>query len=427
MNKHIHKFPFFDNRLANYLKRTKLWETWPVKSLRDARLKRRLKHVSLDHLLCGGEYGVPAARYAYYTANLLRPSTPFYKSPHVSFLKRYVKIGDGIFRPDIFKQTPYYENASECISIFGHYFGYKSPDQIEHIARNFVSDFLNGSKSKDTLNHNFCFSPTGSPVRLRPIKFSDYYEIIDGNHRLAISLVRGKKTCLALIHPESAITPLQELLLDQIWLRGKLQLYQPISSPEIQKEWLLVRRCTDRFQLVKSFLRKNNLLPPACTSFLDIACSYGWFIQAFNHLGFFTKGVEIDPAAVEIGRLVYGLKSDQITRSEVVNYLKNDKERYDIILAFSLLHHFVLNRGSISAEQMLALIDSKTNMVFFFDMGQSHEEWFRKSLAKWDSYYIEQWVRNNSSFKRIYRLGKDTDNRHPFEDNYGRTLFACMR
>ena len=73
------------------------------------------------------------------------------------------------------------------------------------------------------------------------------------------------------------------------------------------------------------------------------------------------------------------------------------------------------------------MIDRATRTVLFFDMGEGHKAWFRNRLSGWDPDYIEQWLRKNTSFTQIYRLGVDQDNVSPFEDNYGHTLFACMR
>jgi len=86
-----------------------------------------------------------------------------------------------------------------------------------------------------------------------------------------------------------------------------------------------------------------------------------------------------------------------------------------------------LNRASISAEEMLRLIDRTTKKVLFLDMGEEHEEWFKESLAGWNPDRIERWLKENSTFTKIYRLGTDRDNVPPFADHYGRTMFACLR
>jgi hypothetical protein len=215
-------------------------------------------------------------------------------------------------------------------------------------------------------------------------------------------------------------------LLDQVPAEGTRIIYQPLNSPELADTWDLVRRCTDRFDLMRQFLTLHGLTPPQVRTYLDIPCSYGWFVRAFGELGYDASGVERDWASCEIARIAFGLGTDKITRSDVVRFLSADS-RYDITSCLSLLHHFVLGRGSISAEELLRLVDEKTKEVFFFDTGQGHEEWFCDNLAEWDPDYIEQWVKKYSSFQRIYRLGVDQDNRPPFERNYRRTLFACMR
>jgi SAM-dependent methyltransferase len=179
--------------------------------------------------------------------------------------------------------------------------------------------------------------------------------------------------------------------------------------------------------MAHDFLREHRELLPERPTYLDIACSYGWFVRAFGELGFEAYGVEIDWAAIEIGRLVYGLKPAQITRSEAVQFLQGNPGSYDVVSCFSLLHHFILNRASVSAVEMLKLIDRATKTILFLDMGQEHEEWFRESLAGWNADRIEEWLRENSTFTKIYRLGVDRDNVPPFADNYGRTLFACLR
>jgi len=391
------------------------------------RRSQKPKPVPLDRLLCGGENGLSAAQYARHTGNLLRPSIPFYRSPYVQFLEQYLQMGDEIFRPEVFRETGYFANAVECINAVGSYYTCTREDQLEQIARQFVGQFNNRPPQGDAATIRPYFLPSGSPLRVRPVEYSDYYEVIEGAHNAAAAFVRGEKTCPAYSTPDLAITPLQQLVLDHAFTGdGRPRLYQPIASPELAT-WQLIRRCSDRFEMIRRFLDEYGLMPPRCSAYLDIACSYGWFLQAFEGLGFHSSGVEIDWAAVELSKLVYGLRPGQVIRSDAVRFLKNNKKTYDITTCFSLLHHFLLGRASVSGEEMLRLLDRITGTVLFFDMGQCHEEWFRESLAGWDADRIEQWILSNSSFTKIYRLGKDCDSVEPYENNYGRTLFACLK
>jgi hypothetical protein len=385
--------------------------------------------VPLDRLLCGGEHGLPGAPYARHTGDFLRPSRPISESPHVRFLEEYQRIGEDIFRPEQFRQTAYFANAVQCMRVIGQYFDCKREDEIERIARDFVKRFKGEARAGQNGDRAPEFSDPDSMVSVRPIEYSDCYEVMDGNHRLAIACARGFQTHPVLVKFPATRTPLQQLLLDYAWcaIRGELEIYQPIASPELGSHWSLIRRCTDRFEMAEKFLQEHGELLPEEATYLDIACSYGWFVRAFGEAGFEAHGVEIDWAAIEIGRLVYGLKSEQVTRSDAVQFLQGNPGSYDVVSCFSLLHHFILNRASISAVEMLKLIDRATKTVLFLDMGQEHEEWFKESLAGWNADRIEEWLRENSTFTKIYRLGVDRDNVPPFADNYGRTMFACLR
>lgn len=385
--------------------------------------------VPIDKLLCGGEHGLPAAPYARHTGDFRRPSTPISQSPHVRFLEEYQRVGEEIFQPERFRQTAYFANAAQCISVVGQYFDCTSEDQVVEIARGFVNRFLGKERTNGELRSAPEFSSPDSMVRVRPIEFSDCYEIVDGNHRLAIAYMRGEKTHPVLVYFPATRTPLQQLLLDYAWcaMRGETEIYQPVESPELGAYWVRIRRCTDRLDMMKKFLEENAGLLPEHPTYLDVACSYGWFVRAFDEMGFKARGVEIDWAAGEIGRRVYGLAEGQVTRSDAVRFLQSNTGTFDVVSCFSLLHHFVMNRASVSAEEMLRLIDRATGKVLFFDTGQDHEEWFRESLAGWNADRIERWVLENSTFTKVQRLGTDTDNVPPFEKNYARTLFACTR
>lgn len=400
------------------------------------RVGRRLGNVScmlrprlvrFDNLLCGGEHGMSAAQYARATGAFLRPSTPFRQSPQVQLLKRYQEIGDDVFRPEVFRSTSYYVNAIESINTVGNYFTCTHPDEVEGIARHFVGRFRGDSAptpavKSDTITASWWLLP-----RVRRIRHSECFEVVDGNHRLAMDLARGREQAWVWVVGPPAVTPLQQMILDVSWTKGAREIYQPIDAPELGRKWITVRRCTERFEAIQTFLGAHGLMPPECRTYLDVACSYGWFVRAFEQAGFTVHGAEIDWASIQIGRLVYGLKPDRVTRTNVVDFLQRDSQRYDVVSCFSLLHHFVLGRGRISAEELLGRIDQKTKRVFFFDTGQEHESWFRTSLAGWNPDRIEAWIKAHSTFSTVHRLAADADSVPPFSRNYGRTLFACLR
>lgn len=385
-------------------------------------MKRRA--VPLNKILLGGELALRAAQYARHTGDLLRPSTPITEGPHVKLLQQYKELGEGLFEPGVFESTDYYANAAEAIGVAGHYFGATAPGDILPVAR----DFVTGSKKRGSADAPSTeFSGPTQDVTVAPIPFSDCYEVIDGNHRLASAYVAGQRDYRVRIVGKPCPTPLQQLLLDVSWNPGKTDIYQPISSPELGDQWQRPRKCTDRFKKMQDFLQRAEKAQGANKTYLDVACNYGWFVQQMQTLGFEASGAEIDWAAIEIGKLVYGLRPDQVTKSEASAFLDSQSEKYSVVSCFSLIHHFALGKNRISASDLLQKLDRVTGKVLFFDTGQSHEAWFSESLSEWTPEYIENWVLENSSFTKVVQLGVDEDAVPPFEDNYSRTLFACVR
>ncbi len=380
--------------------------------------------IPLKHLLLGGESGISARQYALLTRDLRRPSTLFINGPHVTFLKQYELIGEKILDKNVFKKTLYYKNARNCMDLTGNYFAARRDDQLINIAKEFIDRFENRVSPVD-------FSPKtnqsefGIPVLVQPVSFSNYFTVIDGNHRLAIDYLRGKHTKRMLIIHKADVTPLQQMLRDVLWTRDRFELYQPLDLPECHR-WVVVRKCTDRLSMFKELLSSLGFISKGKT-YLDIGSYLGWFVAQMSELGFDSYGVEIDPIAAEIGQWVYGIKPDQIIIDNFLRLLENQQCTYDVVSIQSLMHHFVTNKGSVTPEELIHLVDINTRSVLFFEMGQAHESWFKNSLSDWTPSYIETWLKKNTSFSKVVRLGIDEDAVGDYKDNYGRTMFACIR
>lgn len=421
----VRKFPFH----KFFVDREVRLRCRPVKRLIDSLQSRYpslfMKELPIESLLMGGEGGLPSATYARLTKDPLRPSTPISQSPHVNFLEMYDKIGEKIFTPSVLEKTPYYLNALKCIELCGHYFGHTQPKGIHFQARTFA-DFFNGAPIPSERPGR---SSVGSPVEVCPIPLSGgCFEVIDGQHRLSLAWTKGRSTypCIVALS-ETAFTPLQQLILDSTWTKGRHELYQPIDFPELKADWKLVRKCTDRIDMMKNWLSINGLKRGDGRTYVDIGSSYGWFVSEFIKLGFSSIGIERDPASNEIGRLAFGLDQECLVQDDIVRFLSQQNKKFDVVSCFSVLHHFILRPQSISAEKFIKLVDDITETVLFLDTGESHEEWFAESLPQWTVHHIEHWITSNTTFTSVKALGKDKDGIGIFEKNYGRTLFVCTR
>lgn len=163
-------------------------------------------------------------------------------------------------------------------------------------------------------------------------------------------------------------------------------------------------------------------------STIDLGCSYGWFVAEFAKRGCSEAvGVDIDPASLKIGKIAYGLGPEQLVSSDLQIFLSDCSRTYDIVLVLSVLHYFALNSGLETVKNLLKRIDALTGFVLFIDTGQAHEHWFCDSLSMWDNEFIIRLIKEHTSFDIVFLLGADSDKVAPFSDNYGRTLFVCVR
>jgi 2-polyprenyl-3-methyl-5-hydroxy-6-metoxy-1,4-benzoquinol methylase len=379
-----------------------------------------VKKIPVANILMGGEGGCFGASFARLTGDLIRPSTPVTLGPHAAFLSEYVNLGEDIFSPERFVLTSYWANAQRCIQMQGHYFSFRTVDRVIELARHFAH-MLNRERVTYSAPRN---TRRRMPVTVRRIKFSDCYEVVDGNHRLALAAFCGDAhhPCVVLTS-EPMLTPIQQMIMDSSWTEGAFCLYQPVDLPEFSS-WPVVRRCADRLLMMRAFLEQLGLRPE---SYLDVCSSYGWFVHKMSKQGCEAFGVDRDASAVAVGILAYALNPSAIAIEDVCTFLTRDARKYDVVSCFSILHHFALGKGAISPVEFIRLVDGVTGRVLFIDTGQAHEEWFKDTLKEWTAEHIVGWLRKHTSFDSIHVLGRDRDNQGIYRKQYGRHLFACVR
>ncbi|KRB80005.1 hypothetical protein ASE01_00390 [Nocardioides sp. Root190] len=379
------------------------------------------REVPLDRLLLGGQNGMTAAQFATVYGDPLWPSRQIADSPHVELLDR-ADLGP-LSDQDILESS-YGRMAMACIRHTGRYFAAADHAGILAQARQFIEYAATGGRGPAVTGDHH--SAPGMPVLTVPIADSDCHQLLDGHHRVAQLVREGVSTVRVRVRRGHVDTPLQQLLRRMSWLDGGRELYQPVSSPELEAQWPTVRRCTDRLDLMTSFLADRGLDAPG-TSYLDVASCYGWFVDQMGIRGYAAEGLERDPLGAELGRVVYDLDPTRIRIGDAEQILATTSRRWDVVSCFSLLHHFVLGRGGCSAVELARRLDASTRRVLFLDTGQEHERWFRTSLGGWDTGHVEAFLRQHTTFDEVIDLGPDQDAVAPYEDNYGRHLFACIR
>lgn len=385
------------------------WRPWRVR-------------VELDRIQLGVMGPQTAAQFAEATGDLLWPSTRLVDGPHVELL-RLVQQADAEGREltdDEVLASRYGRMALACLEHHGRYFWATDEKGVLEVARDFA-DRLRGAPRRAPRAHQ---SAPGSPILLAPIRWSRQYQVVDGHHRLALAWIRGERTVEAKVKWLPVTTPLQDLLLRMSWIGGERELYQPVDAPELRDGWTTVRRCTDRLEKMLAFLAERGI---EGGTYLDVACCYGWFPARMAEAGFEVSGIERDPLSRPLARAVYGLDPERIRVGDAEVLLEQVEQPYDVVSCFSLLHHFTLGRASVSDAELVRRLDRATGRVLFLDTGQEDEAWFAESLRGWTPERIAAFLREHTTFDEVVDLGPDADRVPPYQDNYGRHLFACVR
>lgn len=390
--------------------------------LRDLAGKNRRRTVPIEKLLVGGWNGLSARRFAEASGYFLDPSTPLTSSAQIDLLRRFDADGEALYEEDALRATPYFARVSAAARISGHHRGARTDEELTQLGR----EFLDRYRDRPIPYRPGRTSASVLP-RVRHIADSEYYEIRDGHHRLAIAAARGETEADVVVERPRSTTPAQRLIRQMSWLDGEERLYQPVSLPEVSS-WPVMRRCTDRLSMMNEFL--NDFYSGSSgvgRSYLDVGACYGWFVAAMRERGYDARGIEQDPLAQQLAGLVYDLPPERLIIGDAVALLRSPDQRADVVSCYSMLHHFVLGRTPHTAETLISLLDQATSDVLFLDTGERHESWFRLVLPEWSPAFARQWILDHTSFESVRILGTDRDNAAPFAGKYGRTLFACTR
>lgn len=395
---------------------------WHLMKFIYAQRFKRKEQIPIERLLIGQQAGYPLETWVSISGEQERISVPLGMSPYVQFLQAVKENPDRLHDDAFLMGTSYFRMALKCIEYGGHFMGAVSQEHVLDWMRSFYARY----EGADEASGRVAFEHKGrsaaqSPVVVTRIRHSDCFEIIDGHHRAAISHVRGEKFIPAVVSGKK-LSVLQRLLLEVNQIND-IELYQPVDRLEVSG-WPAVRKCSDRYQMMQAFLVQLGIQQG---SVIDLACSYGWFLKQFKQHGFEVTGVDRDPEALGVARLIHGLNPDETHCQRVEDFLPKANRQWDVVLFLSILHHYALGLEPGKTAEMLGKLDNITAKVLFLDTGQNHEKWFRKKLASWDDQYIIDLIKQHTTFKQVIALGKDTDNEGKYKDNYRRTLFACVR
>lgn len=97
--------------------------------------------------------------------------------------------------------------------------------------------------------------------------------------------------------------------------------------------WLIVKD----YWNMNQFLKHPPYQNPKGKKLLDVGCGTGEFLYVMQGSGYEACGVDFNKNAIELARKNLGIKN--IYQDDVINFLKDKIEEYDIITAFEILEH----------------------------------------------------------------------------------------
>jgi 2-polyprenyl-3-methyl-5-hydroxy-6-metoxy-1,4-benzoquinol methylase len=408
----------FSFKLNNPFNKIKTRRYYKIKS---ALGFKKNTEVPFSKLLIGQQAGIPSEKWIEKTKEFDRISTLIADSPYVEILKSLQSNPELIADYAKLSQQSYYKMMITCLKHTGHFMGIKNENELVtqvkyfyHLFINFEDDFSGTTKD---INGR---SKSNSSIKVMKIKYSDCYEIIDGHHRAAIQYLKGN-THVNVDVIDEKFTYLQRAVLSSKQIFN-IELYQPLSKPEVTS-WPIIRNCDDRLGMMFKALDKSGI---KAGSYIDLPCSYGYFVAAFKDRGFKARGLDIDLSSIKISHEINRLEIE-IEKNDIIKYLETTNDVFDIVSSLSILHHFAMNRIQYPYMEIVKNLDKITSKVLFFDTGQSHEAQYEGELDEWTDEFIVKLFLENTSFQRAEILGKDNDNVGLMKENNHRTLFALYK
>ncbi|GEM_PF-2817840 len=377
--------------------------------------------IPIDSILIGQQSGFPLDQWIENTKEYSRISIPIGESPYVKLLNLIDSNPELLNDQDALAGTSYYKMMAHCIKHTGHYMGIKQPQNLQKQIKYFYELYQNFEIGKEASENESTEgrSAQNERIKVKQVYYSDCYEVVDGHHRLSILFKKGVNQVPVELMG-TTLTYLQKTILRSQQTFG-IELYQPLDKLEVSK-WGTIRQCKDRLGFMQNFL--SDKFPNGGT-YLDFPCSYGYFVKGMQESGWVAKGYDIDESSVFIANHINGLSS--VAKNDIIKYLLETDEKFDVVSCLSLLHHFVMKRIDYPFPKILNGLDRITKQVLILDTGQSHELQYAGELDDWNDDYVKNILLEHTSFTQVLAIGKDVDDTGKNKGKNGRTLFACIR
>jgi hypothetical protein len=369
-------------------------------------IRRRPGHARVDPalLLLGAQGGHDAVAFSEAIGSLALGSRQMDASPHVDLLRSAVKAQRDLTDDEI-RDSEYWAFAHSVSEMDGSWFGANTEVEFLEVTRNFIEWALDRAPRKTRA----AGTPFDDKILVAAISDGPLFQIIDGHHRVAASIVRGNASLRVHRTWLRSVTPLQRRLLELNSAQHHAKaLRQPVPAKEVETGWVVTANCADRFVRMMRFLERESSARTPEPTFIDVGSSYGWFLGEMKQFGYAVQGIVADRAFVDISTSYFGLGTEEIIVGDLTESVEQLNGASDVVSCFELLNVFDGGRGRDETARLIKAIDRIVDRVLVVDCD---EDPGRASTPITDSTgtSLTRLILDNTSFREVVDLGENRD------------------
>lgn len=224
----------------------------------------------------------------------------------------------------------------------------------------------------------------------------------DGRHRLALAKILGLKR-----------VPIKITMVHKLWHDFRMEIvdyarthggkiYQRIWHPDLAS--IPALHGDERLEMIKQSLPCNR------DELLDIGAHWGYWCQRFEEFGFECHAIESSIKNVYFMKKLRRAENKHFVIHNCSVFDYQGPVKFDIVLALSIFHHFLKDRGSY--QKLIQLLRSLDMDAMFFEPHKPGENTMVGSYCDFNNQEFVDFILENSCLRSSKHIGQAHDDRN---------------